>query len=244
MAPRVGDLKLCFRVVQSHSNGPLVLYTCRPIAVTLLSSYYSIRLPANEKTPPISKPVIAVDILTSFVVIPFFVVWFWRGSWLVMDFYLWKFSPEKADVWTSIGWSALMAIGFMLVASETVFAFITTENTLVLALLGRLRTYVLAWGVVNYWRAVWYIWDELCGTSQWSCWICHLAPLGVLMSMGCMSCILAPASTIGVDVVPHPGTYSKHNLKQSRCVPARCLLSYCPSNSYAYNVMTSHVRLR
>lgn len=34
--------------------------------------------------------------------------------------------------------------------------------------------------------------------------MCHIVPLVVLSSMGCMSCILAPSSTLGVDFVPHP----------------------------------------
>jgi hypothetical protein len=48
-----------------------------------------------------------------------------------------------------------------------------------------------------------YIWDESFGTSEGSCWVCHIMPLVLLSSMGCMSCILAPSSTLGVDFVPH-----------------------------------------
>ena len=93
----------------------------------------------------------------------------------------------------------------MFLTSETVFAFIHVKNRIVLALLGRLRTYLLAWGVVNFWRAVWYIWDEFCGgTSQWSAWIAHIVPLILLAAVDCFSCILAPASTLGVDAVPNP----------------------------------------
>lgn len=97
----------------------------------------------------------------------------------------------------------LLGLSFLFVTSETVFANLKVAHSL-LGLLGRLRTFVLAWGIVNYWRAIWYIWDESFGTSQWSCWVCHLAPLGILVTMGCMACLLAPASTMGVDVVPHP----------------------------------------
>lgn len=121
-----------------------------------------------------------------------------------MDFYLWRFSPETHDVWLSIAWSSIIGLGLMFLTSETVFAFVHIENHIVLGLLGRLRTYLLAWGVVNFWRAVWYIWDESTGTSTWSCWVCHIVPVVVLAAMGCMCCLLAPASTLGVDVVPNP----------------------------------------
>jgi Fuseless len=144
-----------------------------------------------------------MDIFFSFVVIPFFVVWFWRGSWLVLDFYLWQFSPEVSQVWVSVGWSSLVAVIFLFLTSETVFANIRVEHYW-LGTLGRLRTYIQAWGIVNFWRAIWYIWDESFGTSPWSCWVCHTVPVVILIAMGCMSCLLAPASTMGVDVVPHP----------------------------------------
>ena len=71
-----------------------------------------------------------------------------------MDYYLWEFSPEKSDVWKSIGWSALMALLLMMSTSENVLSRITIPNKFVLGMVGRLRTYLLAWGVVNYWRAV------------------------------------------------------------------------------------------
>jgi Fuseless len=198
-------------IVHVHGSLTLPLLTSccvvvcygRPIAVTAVSSYYSLRLPAGEKPPKISNAIIVVDIFFSFIVIPFFVVWFWRGSWLVLDFYLWKFSPENSAVWASVGWSTLIALIFLFVSSETVFTRIKLDTSL-LGPLGRLRTYIAAWGIVNYWRAVWYIWDESAGTSQWSCWVCHLVPMAILITMGCMSCLLAPASTMGVDVVPHP----------------------------------------
>ena len=44
----------------------------------------------------------------------------------------------------------------------------------------------------------------MAGTNQWSCWVCHLGGMALLIAMGCMNCILAPASTLGMDFVPHP----------------------------------------
>lgn len=55
-----------------------------PIAVTILSSYYSVTLPADEKPPKLSLLVRVVDLFGSFVFLPFCVVCFWRGSWLLL----------------------------------------------------------------------------------------------------------------------------------------------------------------
>lgn len=173
--------------------------------MTALSSYFSITLPAGGKVPDLPLSVYMLDILTSFIGIPVMVVWFWRGSWLLMDFYLYGFSPEARDVHLSIAWSTIIGLGFMVMTSETIFAFIKVKNKIILALLGRLRTYLLAWGAVNFWRAVWLVWDEfLGGTTQWSAWLSHALSLVLLTVCGCVSCILAPASTLGVDFVPHP----------------------------------------
>jgi hypothetical protein len=133
------------------------------------------------------------------------VVWFWRGSWLVMDYYLWGFSPEAQDLHNSLAWSFIIAVVLMVLTSETVFAFVSIENPTVLGLLSRFRTWLLAWGLVNFWRVVWYIWDLfLGGTTQWSSWISHAIAVVCLTAMGCMSCIVAPASTMGADTLPHP----------------------------------------
>jgi hypothetical protein len=176
-----------------------------PIAITLLPSYYSLTTPAGETPPPASAWMIVFDCVLSFLCIPIMVVWFWRGSWLVMDYYLWGFSPEPKDVQLSIAWSTIIGLGLMFLTSETLFAHVKINNAFLRSLLGRLRTYVLAWGVVNFWRAVWYIWDEfLGGTTQWSAWISHAVSIILLLASGCMACILAPASTLGLDFVPHP----------------------------------------
>jgi hypothetical protein len=55
-----------------------------PIAVTLLSTYYSVTLPADEKQPKLSLPMKIADLLISFILLPFGVVGFWRGSWYLL----------------------------------------------------------------------------------------------------------------------------------------------------------------
>jgi hypothetical protein len=187
-----------------------------PMAVTLVSSYYSLKLPAKAQLPKLPSYVLVLDLLFSFIAVPIMVVWFWRGSWLVMDFYLWGFSSEQQDLSNSLAYSFIIAVCLLVPTSETVFAYVTIENPTVLGLLGRLRTWLMAWGIVNFWRVVWYIWDAFLGsTTQWSAWTSHVVAIVFLTAMGCMSCIVAPASTMGVDVVPHEDAADEplfHNL--------------------------------
>lgn len=55
-----------------------------PIAVTLLSSHYEVTLPADQKPPELSLPIKLADIVVSFILLPFGVVWYWRGSWQLL----------------------------------------------------------------------------------------------------------------------------------------------------------------
>ncbi len=93
-------------------------------------------------------------------------------------------------------------------ASEPVVGFVDHRlrgNKILLWLLGRLRTYVLAWGTVSLWRCFWLFWDEfLGGSTVLSAGLGHVISLFLLTAMGCASSINAPASTLGVDSIPHP----------------------------------------
>ncbi|KAL9179125.1 hypothetical protein ACHAXT_000167 [Thalassiosira profunda] len=177
-----------------------------PIAVTVLSSYYSLTLPHNEKPPKLPLCVRVLDVVGSFVFLPFAVVWFWRGTWLLCDHYFWGFSPDSQDLYNSKLWGAIFTAVCIVITSEPIVALVDSKikNKTMLGLLGRLRTYILAWGTVSFWRVVWYVWDEFFGgTSTTSAWVSHAVSLACLAAVGCVSSIMAPASTMGVDAVPH-----------------------------------------
>jgi hypothetical protein len=126
---------------------------------------------------------------------------------MLLDYYFWGFNASDRDVHISILWSILMFVLCIWLTSEPVVGIFDKkigENKLLLGMLGRFRTYVLAWGTVSFWRCVWLIWDEfLGGTSLLSTTLGHVLPLLLLTAMGGVSCINAPASTIGVDSIPH-----------------------------------------
>lgn len=172
-----------------------------PVAVTILSTYFDIRLPAKTKPPDLSWWVVVVDIFTSFIVVPILVVGYWRGFWMLMDNYLWGFVGQS-EFNASLGYSTIIALFCLGVASDDVFYFIKIQNSAVKHVVMRFRTLVLAIGAVNFWRVVWYAWDQYMGyTSQWSAWLAHALGVLGLLTIGCLSCITAPASTLGVDVV-------------------------------------------
>ncbi|KAL9179123.1 hypothetical protein ACHAXT_000165 [Thalassiosira profunda] len=132
---------------------------------------------AGDKPPKLPLCVRVLDVVGSFVFLPFAVVWFWRGTWLLCDHYFWGFSPDSQDLYNSKLWGAIFTAVCIVITSEPIVALVDSKikNKTMLGLLGRLRTYILAWGTV----------------------------LACLAAVGCVSSIMAPASTMGVDAVPH-----------------------------------------
>jgi hypothetical protein len=147
-----------------------------PVAVTLLQSYRSIARPAaNMKKEMDPVWVVALDVFLSYMVLPWGVVGFWRGSWLLFDWYLWGITDEK-ELHLSMLYSVLIAFACLIITSEDVVQNFPMESQAHSSLLrlannvfGRIRTLIMAIGAVNFWRCVWYVWDEFLGQSYtWS----------------------------------------------------------------------------
>ena len=186
-----------------------------PLANTILMSYRSLALPAGEadiKNEQDPMYVVVLDMTLSYLVLPWGVVGFWRGFWSLMDNYLWEFSINDKDLHLSIVYSLVIGLFCLFIASDDIVQFIHTNkqkpslvSTLASESVGRIRTMILAVGVVNVWRAFWYIWDVWLGeTNVWSAALSHVLGVVLLFLVGCLSCITAPPSTIGVDAVAHP----------------------------------------
>jgi Fuseless len=176
-----------------------------PLAVTILSSYYSLTLPASQDPPTdTSALVYTIDALMSFLVLPIFVVWFWRGCWSLLDQYLWGFTTQPQELHASLGYCTILAIALLFLGSDDIVRYFSCKSLLLNQVLCRIRTIVLAVGAVSFWRVVWIVWDEFCGgTTYWSAWLSHFGGVAMLIVLGSMSCILAPPATLGVDAVPH-----------------------------------------
>ena len=175
-----------------------------PLSVTFLYSYYALKLPAHADPPQLATWLYPLDAFISFVVLPIFVIFYWRGVWLLMDTYLWGLAPIDRAINVSIGYSAALAFLCLMATCEPVQQKIILSNTYGLEVVGRFRTFILAFGSASFWRVVWYFWDQFLGTGHASCWIAHLLGIIGLTMMGSLSSICAPPSTMGVDVVPNP----------------------------------------
>jgi hypothetical protein len=197
-----------------------------PMAVTILSSYYSITLPVSGKPPKTGTPIIIVDIVLSFVVLPIFVVWFWRGCWLLLDNYLWGLTLDVQDVHNSLGYGFALAIGLLFLGSDDIVQLVPSQSMLLNQVAGRVRTLILAVGTVSFWRVVWLLWDELIGgTSYWSAWVAHVLGWVGLLALGCMSCITAPPATLGVDAIAHEES-ADEPLFQDVPIPAEAIFFF------------------
>jgi Fuseless len=193
-------------------DGPSVSGQPPPIAVTLLQSYYALSLPHDQQAPKSPFWLLLLDIFVSFFATPFLVLMYWSSFWQLQDLYFYGFTPEIQDVYVSVFYSALLAMAGMLLGSDDVFYFVNLEKShwIVKEIVARLRTLFLAIGVLSFWRVVWYLWDLfLGGTTYWSCWLSHWLGIVGLTCLGCLSCITAPPSTLGVDVIPHPEATSE-----------------------------------
>ena len=176
-----------------------------PLAVTIVSTYYELKLPAEAKSPVLPVYVYLVDSFFSFLILPIFVIWFWRGTWLLMDYYLWGFTDSDSDIAKSLIWSSIICVACCILTCEPIMYFFENYTKIWSELIGRIRTFVEAWGTVNFWRVVWFVWDQyLGGTSNLSAWMGHVGSIACLTAMGCVCSIVAPPSTVGVDCVPHP----------------------------------------
>lgn len=153
-------------------DGPSIL--APPVGVTLLASYRSITTICDNKGPQASLPneslgIYLLDVIASFVILPWGVVAFWRGSWYLMDLYLWGLDDDDSAVRRSIAYSMLLGLGCLIMASEDVVQHFPEQNAFGNQVMSRVRSLVLALGAVSFWRAVWYIWDEFIGGSTvWS----------------------------------------------------------------------------
>ena len=147
-----------------------------------------------------------MNIFMTFFIVPILVVWFWRGCWGLFDIILWGMTESYNDLYLSLVYGTIIAIiGLYLGSTDFMYLFPQVKNKKVAGIIGRFRTLILAISTVSFWRVVWYTWDECLGrTTLWSAWLSHIIGVLGLLTMGCLSSIVAPPSTIGLDSMAHP----------------------------------------
>ena len=116
------------------------------------------------------------DVLASlFLITPLILLW-WSGTWKLLDLYL---MPLHRDVssWISLAFGSFVSIvGYYVM--ELLKDVVTAECSAKHVLVSRIFIYVYASGVLNYWRGVWYLSDDVIGkdwkTSLISFVVSHL----------------------------------------------------------------------
>ena len=171
-----------------------------PLAVTIVSSYFSLKLPAQAKPPTLHGAVYAADALVSFIVVPIMVVWYFRGAWGLLDHYLWGFSADGDDLNRSLGTGTAITVACLATGSDNVMLMLPKLSNRWNQVLGRLRTLVLALGAVSFWRTVWYCLDTFFVFDS-SAWLSHVVGVVGLTAMGCFSSVAASGATLAVDAV-------------------------------------------
>ena len=142
----------------------------------------------------------AGDILLSVGLVAHAVVSYWRGLWLLFDHYEWRFSADPVDLCRTAWVSTSIGVGVC--ALEV----LRTRRDWWLAAGGKghkalllLRTYVLAFGSVNTWRGVWYLWDAYDGVTLASAWVSHWVGLSGLLVLGASRSVLAAPTVLVLD---------------------------------------------
>ncbi len=155
-----------------------------------------------RKIPRMNWITETLDFIMSFFVLPIFVVWFWRGSWGLLDVILWGYTTSLSLHLSLLFGTIIAILGLYVGSLDITTMFVSTSKRTTLL---RVQTIVLAISTVSFWRVVWYAWDEFMGGSTlWSGWTAHLVGVFGLSMMGCMSCILASPTVLAVDANAHP----------------------------------------
>ncbi len=201
-----------------------------PLLVTIFDTYYDTVSPQQRNDPGAASSVnnanrnqkeekkmmtYIVDMTMTFIALPIFVVWFWRGSWGLFDVFLWNYTTPTVLHYSIMYGTIIAVFGLYVFGAKSDYimsycSFSAESSSSILSsvssfVIQRVLSLLLAISTVSFWRVIWYTWDEfLGGSTLWSGWVSHLLGVLGLACMGCMSCILASPTVVAVDAIPHP----------------------------------------
>jgi len=138
-----------------------------------------------------------------YVTVPVFTLFYWRGTWNLCDQYFYP-NDLKASAWLSLAVGYIGAAIFFTwqycfynTALKKLFDLTIRETGIVsmlLLLMGRVETYVVAYFVVNAWRGLWLLQEVYLITEHplLSAWVSHIIGAVCLMLLGHMQSVFAP----------------------------------------------------
>ncbi|XP_041373465.1 uncharacterized protein LOC121386581 [Gigantopelta aegis] len=121
-----------------------------------------------------------LDFLISNLVIGPLVVFYWRGTWELLDMHLLPESPKLSN-WVSLIIGVVIGVASGLLQSA--FCRVSLRfSPAVFVIFSRVYGYVLAFGVVNHWRGVWLLLNAYTGNSWLSPMLCLVIGSGLLFA--------------------------------------------------------------
>uniref|UniRef100_A0ABM0M1N9 Uncharacterized protein LOC102803953 n=1 Tax=Saccoglossus kowalevskii TaxID=10224 RepID=A0ABM0M1N9_SACKO len=138
-----------------------------------------------------------LDGVALFCIITTAVIFFWRGTWYIMDNIV---NPRNYE---ASGWLSFV-LGFLIIIVmhmwQTTFKRIVGKSNRVLwNIASRVHTYILAFGCVNQWRGVWHVWDNYTGDGLNSGLISTFTALAILWASRSSRNILRPPNSLLFD---------------------------------------------
>ncbi|GBO98438.1 hypothetical protein EVAR_74_1 [Eumeta japonica] len=161
-----------------------------PFAVALDSPHDYFQVPTMYRTSSRETALFILDCVFSVCVVGSLVVFVWRGSWALLDIFLYPEDQPKS-CWASliIGYTLVVLTFGLQVPLRWAAARLQGAPKLLLADLYHLLAFV---ATVNVWRGVWGLLDIYLfpDTPKLSNWLSHGVSLALLMLLNCSNSIL------------------------------------------------------
>ncbi|XP_063822761.1 uncharacterized protein LOC135072683 [Ostrinia nubilalis] len=177
---------LCAATLRSSRNllaSPYFLFTDGKEATYIFTTRF-------KNTSSRETALYVLDCVFSVAVVGSLVVFVWRGSWALLDIFLFPEDPVKS-CWTSliVGYSVVIATFSLQAPIRWVTARLHGAPRLLLADVYHLVSFI---ATVNVWRGFWgmldiYFFPE---TPKLSNWCSHIASLVLLMLLNCSNSVL------------------------------------------------------
>ncbi|OWF38371.1 hypothetical protein KP79_PYT10752 [Mizuhopecten yessoensis] len=141
---------------------------------------------------PISCRYVLVSVanaVINLVVVSILAVFFWRGTWEVMDVYVF---PDNFELTAWVSVAVGNAILFLFAIMQSCFKHVNKiKNPFVYFVLSRLYVYLLGCGCVMQWRGVWFLQDHYTGKTWQSATGSTVIGVSILCCLRCLGGIVA-----------------------------------------------------
>lgn len=140
-----------------------------------------------------------LDTLVSSLIVAPAVVGYWRGTWMIMDFYVFQHHPLYSS-WVSFTIGAFGHIFFIFMERPLTRRVNPDVHRLEFYFVSRFYTLVYGFVCVNAWRGAWKMLDHYTGQEIWSVVATTMVSVIALAAMRTLRNISAPPFAIITDI--------------------------------------------